>query len=55
MCNLLCRSYFGITNFFGGPSQANTERLQIIERENEGAKFVILSDVHLDNVTVCFN
>lgn len=55
MCNLLCRSYFGITNFFGGPSQTNTERLQIIERENEGAKFVILSDVHLDNVTVCFN
>ncbi|CAL8111184.1 unnamed protein product [Orchesella dallaii] len=46
------RSYFGAVNFFGGPStHANRDRLEILEREQEGTTFVILSDLHLDNVT----
>lgn len=28
------------------------ERLEIIERQNEGAMFVILSDVYLDEISV---
>lgn len=50
------RSYFGATNFFGDDlTNANRERLELLERENEGAMFVILSDVHLDDITVCFS
>jgi hypothetical protein len=47
------RAYYGATNFFGGPtSSVNRERLELLEKQNEDASFVILSDLHLDNVEV---
>ena len=50
------RAYYGTTNFFGGPaSSLNRDRLELLERENEDANFVILSDVYLDNVSVSQN
>ncbi|XP_033639912.1 DNA polymerase epsilon subunit 2-like isoform X2 [Asterias rubens] len=49
------RSYFGSMNFFGGPSptcaKAST-KLQAIEKDNEEAMFVFLSDIWLDQLKV---
>lgn len=49
------RSYFGNTNFFGGPSTicvANSEKLKLLEQDNQDAMFVFLSDVWLDQSKV---
>ncbi|CAH1262221.1 POLE2 [Branchiostoma lanceolatum] len=49
------RAYFGNINFFGGPSatcaKAST-KLRVMERENEDAMIVFLSDVWLDDSKV---
>ncbi|XP_078671790.1 DNA polymerase epsilon subunit 2-like [Branchiostoma floridae x Branchiostoma belcheri] len=49
------RAYFGNINFFGGPSatcaKAST-KLRVLERENEDAMIVFLSDVWLDDSKV---
>ena len=49
------RSYFGSVNFFGGPSAVcakSSEKLRAMLAENEGAMFVFLSDVFLDDPRV---
>jgi hypothetical protein len=50
------RSYHGSVNFFGGSQTAiSNERLEVIERQNDGAMFVVLSDVYLDKISVSSN
>jgi len=50
---MFSRSFHSSINFFGGRQDAiSKERLEIIENRNEGAMFVILSDVFLDKVSV---
>jgi len=54
-CAAITRNYFGNINFFGGPSAVqvkSSEKLAKIEKQNEDAMFVILSDVWLDNPRV---
>lgn len=49
------RSHFGNINFFGGPSSTSLKasaKLKALERENNDAMFVILSDVWLDQPRV---
>ncbi|XP_002732910.1 DNA polymerase epsilon subunit 2-like [Saccoglossus kowalevskii] len=49
------RSYFGSINFFGGPSATSvktSQKLKTIEKDNEDAIFVFLSDVWLDQLQV---
>jgi len=47
------RSYYGNLNFFGGTTNhISKERMESIERQNEGAMFVFLADVHLDKANV---
>ncbi|XP_061700930.1 DNA polymerase epsilon subunit 2 isoform X2 [Syngnathoides biaculeatus] len=49
------RAYFGNVNFFGGPSTTSVKasaKLKQLEEENEGAMFVLVSDVWLDSVEV---
>lgn len=55
VCFLLHRSYYGNTNFFGGPSSTSVKassKLKLLEAENEDAMFVFLSDVWLDQAEV---
>jgi hypothetical protein len=50
---ILFRSYHSTVNFFGGLQDViGKDRLEIIEKRNEGAMFVMLSDVFLDKVAV---
>ena len=49
------RAHFGNINFFGGPSTtcvAVSEKLKMIEQDNQDAMFVFLSDVWLDHPKV---
>ena len=49
------RNYFGNINFFGGPSATSVKfssKLEAMERENQEAMFVVLSDVWLDQPKV---
>ncbi|XP_014671894.1 PREDICTED: DNA polymerase epsilon subunit 2-like [Priapulus caudatus] len=49
------RAYFGDVNFFGGPSKTSVKasaRLKLMEEQNNGAMFVFLSDVWLDQAKV---
>jgi len=49
------RSYFGTTNFFGGPFETSVkgnQKLQIAEQTESDAMFVFLSDVWLDEPEV---
>lgn len=51
----ITRFYFGNINFFGGPSKLSVKasmKLQELEQQNDGAMFVFLSDVWLDQVKV---
>ncbi|KAJ6654017.1 hypothetical protein lerEdw1_007526 [Lerista edwardsae] len=51
----ITRAYYGNTNFFGGPSSTSVKtsaKLKQLEEENEGAMFVFLSDVWLDQAEV---
>ncbi|XP_038066807.1 DNA polymerase epsilon subunit 2-like [Patiria miniata] len=49
------RAYFGSLNFFGGPSPTcakSSEKLLTIEKDNEEAMFVFVSDIWLDQLRV---
>ena len=51
----MIRSCFGNINFFGGPSATSVKastKLQQLERSNDDAMFVFLSDVWLDDIKV---
>lgn len=52
---LLCRSYYGNINFFGGPCSTSVKasaKLKQLEDENVDAMFVFVSDVWLDQAEV---
>jgi len=49
------RTYFGNTNFFGGPSSTSLKssaKLKLLEDQNPDAMMVVLSDVWLDQIRV---
>ncbi|XP_033106348.1 DNA polymerase epsilon subunit 2-like [Anneissia japonica] len=51
----ITRSFFGNTNFFGGPSATSvkvSKRLKTIEQDNDNAMFVFISEVWLDQLKV---